>query len=338
MWCDSSFFSSAFTKKNCFHRRPAHITALNLCLPAGYTTHHTNLNLDEFTSGVLHSAVLEDLEPSSTYFYRVGDAEHGLSDVRNFTTPGALGAEQPIVLGILADLGQTNDSRYILRVKEVFACTYVKSAQHGGPSMAQLLYCSIKVFRRASCRRVPSFVYNREHLFCVSAYVPRRPRMRATRVRYLLTMKLRYFRLWPRCARWEQAVGCRVHDTHAALFGGKPVPWIEYHFPRKSRCPYCWWCAGLRHVQQQQCAEPICLCCFCYRARCQVVPPRRSVHIELGLDSPRFFNPQSFPPPAYHTPGIPWTLSWNTNRPSTLSFTQETCPTQIASRCDYRPL
>eukprot|EP00752_Nemacystus_decipiens_P008937 g7979.t1 len=79
-----------------------------------YTTHHTNVNQDEFTSGVLHSAVLEELEPSSTYFYRVGDAELGLSDVRSFTTPGAVGAEQPLVLGILGDLGQTNDSRNTL--------------------------------------------------------------------------------------------------------------------------------------------------------------------------------------------------------------------------------
>lgn len=63
---------------------------------------------------MLHSAVLEDLEPSSTYFYRVGDAGLGLSTVRNFTTPGVIGAEQPLVLGVLGDLGQTNDSRCVL--------------------------------------------------------------------------------------------------------------------------------------------------------------------------------------------------------------------------------
>lgn len=80
-------------------------------LRAGYTTHHTNLNLTEFTSGVLHSAVINGLEPSSTFFYRVGDTSLGLSSVRNFTTPGIVGAEQPLVLGILADLGQSNDSR-----------------------------------------------------------------------------------------------------------------------------------------------------------------------------------------------------------------------------------
>lgn len=78
---------------------------------SGYTTHHTNLNLAEFTSGVLHSAVIDGLEPSSTFFYRVGDTDLGLSTVRNFTTPGVVGAEQPLVLGILADLGQTNNSR-----------------------------------------------------------------------------------------------------------------------------------------------------------------------------------------------------------------------------------
>lgn len=90
---------------------PGPLTRTVHTLPAGYTTHHTNLNLTEFTSGVLHSAVLKGLEPSSTYFYRVGDADLGLSTIRNFTTPGVLGAEEPIVLGILGDLGQTNDSR-----------------------------------------------------------------------------------------------------------------------------------------------------------------------------------------------------------------------------------
>lgn len=92
--------------------RPRSLPRLHT-LPAGYTTHHTNLDLEEFTSGVLHSAVLDELEPASTYFYRVGDAERGLSTVRNFTTPGVLGAEQPLVLGILGDLGQTNDSRCV---------------------------------------------------------------------------------------------------------------------------------------------------------------------------------------------------------------------------------
>lgn len=95
-----------------FHRPSGPLARILYTLPAiGYTTHHTNLNLEEFTSGVLHSAVLEDLEPWSTHFYRVGDAGLGLSTVRNFTTPGILGAEQPLVLGILGDLGQTNDSR-----------------------------------------------------------------------------------------------------------------------------------------------------------------------------------------------------------------------------------
>ncbi|CAM9841713.1 unnamed protein product [Scytosiphon promiscuus] len=79
-----------------------------------YTTSHTNLSLPDVTSGLLHSAVIGGLEPSTTYFYRVGDEELGLSDVRTFTTPGAVGAEQPLILGILGDLGQTNDSRNTL--------------------------------------------------------------------------------------------------------------------------------------------------------------------------------------------------------------------------------
>lgn len=77
----------------------------------GYTTHHTNLNLTEVTSGALHSATMEGLEPSSTFYYVCGDEDLGLSSVREFNTPGAVRADQTVVIGILGDLGQTNDSQ-----------------------------------------------------------------------------------------------------------------------------------------------------------------------------------------------------------------------------------
>ncbi|CBJ32080.1 acid phosphatase/ protein serine/threonine phosphatase [Ectocarpus siliculosus] len=79
-----------------------------------YSTHHTNLDLEEYTSGWLHSAVIQGLEPSTTIFYCVGDEDLALSTVRDFTTPGVFAPEQPLVLGILGDLGQTNDSRNTL--------------------------------------------------------------------------------------------------------------------------------------------------------------------------------------------------------------------------------
>lgn len=57
--------------------------------------------------------------------------------------------------------------------------------------------------------------------------------MRATRVRYLLTMKLRYLRLWPRCAaRWEQQwdAECMTRTLHclvASLFLGLSTIFLE---------------------------------------------------------------------------------------------------------------
>lgn len=79
--------------------------------PTGYTTHHVDLNLTEYTSGKLHWATIEGLEPSSTFYYACGDEERGLSSVREFTTPSAVGPSQAVTFGVLGDLGQTNDSR-----------------------------------------------------------------------------------------------------------------------------------------------------------------------------------------------------------------------------------
>ncbi|CBN76693.1 conserved unknown protein [Ectocarpus siliculosus] len=64
----------------------------------------------DYTSGFLHSATLQGLEPSSTYFYSCGDDTLEMSSVRSFDTPPKVGPEQPITLGVLGDLGQTDDS------------------------------------------------------------------------------------------------------------------------------------------------------------------------------------------------------------------------------------
>lgn len=94
----------------------AHRAAL-LCLPlvaldnpTGYTTQHVNLNLTSVTSGRLHSAIIEGLEPSTTFYYACGDEDLGLSTAREFRTPGYVRPTQAVTFGILADLGQTNDS------------------------------------------------------------------------------------------------------------------------------------------------------------------------------------------------------------------------------------
>lgn len=64
----------------------------------------------DYTSGFLHSATLHGLKPSSTYYYSCGDDALAMSSVRSFVTPPKIGADQAITLGILGDLGQTEDS------------------------------------------------------------------------------------------------------------------------------------------------------------------------------------------------------------------------------------
>lgn len=76
-----------------------------------YTTHHVNVGADLYESGFLHSAVLWELEPSTTYYYACGDEDRRLSSTRSFRTPGAVSPEERATLAILGDLGQTNDSR-----------------------------------------------------------------------------------------------------------------------------------------------------------------------------------------------------------------------------------
>lgn len=80
--------------------------------PSGYSINFTNPAWPEYTSGMLHSATIEDLEPSGTFYYSCGDEDLALSTVRQFNTPGAVGPNQTITFGVLGDLGQTNDSRW----------------------------------------------------------------------------------------------------------------------------------------------------------------------------------------------------------------------------------
>lgn len=75
---------------------------------SAYTARHPGRA--DYTSGFLHSATLEGLKPSSTYYYSCGDNALAISSVRSFVTPAKIGPEQAITIGILGDLGQTEDS------------------------------------------------------------------------------------------------------------------------------------------------------------------------------------------------------------------------------------
>lgn len=64
----------------------------------GYTQHH-------------HVATMTNLEPSETYFYKVGDNEEGWSDVYEFiATPetGTMGSRGPLRFGVWGDMGSSN--------------------------------------------------------------------------------------------------------------------------------------------------------------------------------------------------------------------------------------
>ncbi|KFM27138.1 Purple acid phosphatase 15 [Auxenochlorella protothecoides] len=67
-------------------------------------------NALNYTSPKLHSVVVEDLTPNTSYFYRVGDLKSQYwSEEYNFTTPPA-GPSYPLRFGLVADVGQTDNS------------------------------------------------------------------------------------------------------------------------------------------------------------------------------------------------------------------------------------
>ena len=54
----------------------------------------------------MHSAILTDLLPDTTYHYRYGDTSFGFSSVHSFTTPPAPGPDAEVFLLHVADMGQ----------------------------------------------------------------------------------------------------------------------------------------------------------------------------------------------------------------------------------------
>ncbi|KAK9824485.1 hypothetical protein WJX72_010710 [[Myrmecia] bisecta] len=74
------------------------------------TGYHNNNPTYNYSSPLFHHVLLSNLAPSTTYFYRVGEAnDGGQSQEFTFTTMPPPGT-YPFALGVVADLGQTYNS------------------------------------------------------------------------------------------------------------------------------------------------------------------------------------------------------------------------------------
>lgn len=61
-----------------------------------------------YSSPLFHHVTIQNLAPSTLYYYKIGDPKLGMSQEFNFTSPPALGASSyPFVLGVVADTGLT---------------------------------------------------------------------------------------------------------------------------------------------------------------------------------------------------------------------------------------
>lgn len=66
---------------------------------------------DVYSSSYFHHVEVSNLEPETTYYYVMGDFnKNEISEPYSFTTLQAIGSRKPMVIGVLGDLGQTNDS------------------------------------------------------------------------------------------------------------------------------------------------------------------------------------------------------------------------------------
>ncbi len=93
---------------------PNRVSGTSKSYEYNYSTH------PYYQSGALHNAVLTNLKPSTTYFYKCGDLTSDItSGVISFETLPAVGDFQPIVFGVVGDLGLTDDSRSTLAHMEM---------------------------------------------------------------------------------------------------------------------------------------------------------------------------------------------------------------------------
>jgi len=64
-----------------------------------------------YKSSYIHHVLIEELLPSTLYFYRCGDFVNKVkTPILNFTTLPDIGEEKPMTFGIIGDLGQTTNS------------------------------------------------------------------------------------------------------------------------------------------------------------------------------------------------------------------------------------
>ena len=68
-----------------------------------------------YTSPLLHHTPLPNLMSGTTYYYTCGSAASGMSAEYSFTTAPAPGPAYPLVLGVVADVGQTVNSSITLQ-------------------------------------------------------------------------------------------------------------------------------------------------------------------------------------------------------------------------------
>ena len=83
-----------------------------------------------YTSGSIYHQHLTGLTPGTTYYYQVGDATSGVSDVFNFTSHPGTALVPGYTFAIIGDLGQTDNSASTLA--HVAASGRIGSIMHVG--------------------------------------------------------------------------------------------------------------------------------------------------------------------------------------------------------------
>ncbi len=72
---------------------------------------------EEYKSGIIHHTYLNNLSPSTVYFYQCGNFSEAfpvVSEIFSFKTMPAVGDEQRFTFGVFGDLGQSVDSQNTL--------------------------------------------------------------------------------------------------------------------------------------------------------------------------------------------------------------------------------
>jgi hypothetical protein len=76
--------------------------------PSIYSTIY---NGEYYTSGYFHHIEISGLMPNMKYNYQCGDVDEQMSPIYSFTTPPSIQPSEPIMFGIIGDLGQTSYSQ-----------------------------------------------------------------------------------------------------------------------------------------------------------------------------------------------------------------------------------